>query len=354
MDRLDQELKLSNWKKIITAYENGRDIPGMYREPRGTIYHPHGDETIPLGTLSVASYARPIWTYSTIINIEKEGWAEALKAARWPERHDCAVMSSKGFTTRAARDLVDKLAEHDEPVTVFCAHDADASGTLIYQTFQEATKARGARKIQIVNLGLEPWEGIAMGLQVERVSRGKKREPVADYVLARTDRAPDGSRWEDWLQTHRIELNAMTTPVFLAWLDRKMAQHGVLKLIPPTEVMAQELDERVEDKVRAAITERILREARLDDQVAAAVAAIEPKKPGGAELAKGVERLFKREQDRQWRDHVDAVASQADEAAFLKMARFLAGPVTTVTGIAKKRRFLKNEEEKAHAQQTFG
>ena len=100
-----------------------------------------------------------------------------------------------------------------------------------------------------------------MGLQVERFSRGKNRAPVADYVLARTDRAPDGSRWEDWLQTHRIELNAMPTPLFIAWLDRKMAQHGVLKLIPPTEVMAQELDERVEDKVRAAITERILREA---------------------------------------------------------------------------------------------
>jgi DNA topoisomerase VI subunit A len=59
--------------------------------------------------------------------IEKEGFSEALKAAGWPERHDCALMSSKGFTTRAAKDLVDKLAEHDEPVTVFCVHDADAA-----------------------------------------------------------------------------------------------------------------------------------------------------------------------------------------------------------------------------------
>ena len=24
--------------------------------------------------------------------------------------------------------------------------------------------------------------------------------------------APDGGTWEDWLQTHRVELNAMTTP----------------------------------------------------------------------------------------------------------------------------------------------
>ena len=79
------------------------------------------------------------------------------------------MMSIKGFSTRAARDLIDKLAEHDEPVEVFCAHDADAYGTMIYQTLQEATKARGARKIQIINLGLEPWEAVEMGLEVENL-----------------------------------------------------------------------------------------------------------------------------------------------------------------------------------------
>ena len=129
-------------------------------------------------------------------------------------------MSSKGFSTRAARDLVDKLAEHDEPVTVFCVHDADASGTMIYQTFQEATKARGARKIKIVNLGLEPWEAIEMGLEVENVERDERRKPVADYVRERGRRRHD---WEEWLQTHRVELNAMTTPQFIEWLDGKMA-----------------------------------------------------------------------------------------------------------------------------------
>ena len=65
--------------------------------------------------------------------------------------------------------LIDKLAEHDEPVTVFCVHDADAYGTMIHQTLQEATNARAARKIKIVNLGLDPWEAIAMGLEVETV-----------------------------------------------------------------------------------------------------------------------------------------------------------------------------------------
>ena len=58
---------------------------------------------------------------------------------------------------------------------------------MIYQTFQEATRARGARKVTIVNLGLEPWEAIADGLEVEDVERGEKHKPVADYVLERED-----------------------------------------------------------------------------------------------------------------------------------------------------------------------
>jgi DNA topoisomerase VI subunit A len=58
------------------------------------------------------------------------------------------VMSSKGYSTRAARDLIDKLAEHGEPITVFCVHDADGYGTVIFQTLQDETKARSARKHQ--------------------------------------------------------------------------------------------------------------------------------------------------------------------------------------------------------------
>ena len=98
----------------------------MYREPRGSITHPHRDETITLGTLMVEEYERPAWNFNKLLYIEKEGAQEALKQNRWLERHDCAVMSSKGFSTRAARDLIDKLVEHDEPVEVFCVHDADA------------------------------------------------------------------------------------------------------------------------------------------------------------------------------------------------------------------------------------
>ena len=92
----------------------------------------------------VEEYERPSWCFNKLLYIEKEGFTEGLKELQWAEKHDIAVMSSKGFSTRAARDLIDNLAKHDEPITVFCAHDADAAGSMIYQTLQEATKAQGS------------------------------------------------------------------------------------------------------------------------------------------------------------------------------------------------------------------
>jgi hypothetical protein len=98
----------------------------------------------------------------------------------------------------------------------------------------------------------------------------------------------------------------MTTPQFIAWLDGKMARYA--KLMPPADVLEAELRERVADKIREAVIERILREANVDAQVAAAIAAIES--PDSAALAAGVKQLFKTTPDAQWRDHIENVANE--------------------------------------------
>jgi hypothetical protein len=138
------------------------------------------------------------------------------------------------------------------------------------------------------------------------VEAAERLKPVADYVRERDDVAPDGEPWEDWLQTHRVELNAMTTPQFIEWLDRKMA--GYDKLIPPADVLDAELNARVEDKIRDAVTARILREANVDAQVAAAIAQIES--PDSTALAAGIKQLFAATPDAQWRDHIEGVATE--------------------------------------------
>jgi hypothetical protein len=77
MNEMGDELKISNFKKIITDYENEHgEIPLMYREPRGSLYHPHLRQTMSLGTLTVEDYTRPGWVFNKLLYIEKEGFSE--------------------------------------------------------------------------------------------------------------------------------------------------------------------------------------------------------------------------------------------------------------------------------------
>jgi hypothetical protein len=47
-------------------------ILGMYREPRGSITHPHRGETLTLGDLMVEGYERPEWTFNKLVYIERK------------------------------------------------------------------------------------------------------------------------------------------------------------------------------------------------------------------------------------------------------------------------------------------
>jgi hypothetical protein len=145
-------------------------------------------------------------------------------------------------------------------------------------------------------------QAVEIGLEVETIEAKYRRKAVADYVAAQ-----DGD-WEEWLQTHRTELNAMTTPQLIEWLDEKMETYGSGKLIPPPAVLEEQLKTRVEGKVRSEITERILREADLDAQVDAAIAAIEL--PDGVALASGVQRMFEGQPDAEWRAHIEVIAEK--------------------------------------------
>jgi hypothetical protein len=136
------------------------------------------------------------------------------------------------------------------------------------------TKARAARKIEVVNLGLFPWEGLANGLQHEtgliaqarKKNKGKfRRAKVADYIVER-DREnqrtgnPNGEPiWADWLQDNRIELNAMTSPQRVAWVEQKFALHHVEKVIPPEEVAQAAFSEQVSSAITEQVQEEVLR-----------------------------------------------------------------------------------------------
>jgi hypothetical protein len=300
----EKALYYGYFTSLITDYENEHgEIPGMQREPRGTLYHPHLRQEIPLGTESVAKYHRPIWTFNKLVYIEKAGTQQNLIETGWPEEFDCAIASVAGFTTRAVKDLVDLLATSTEPVTVFCVHDADAAGTLIYHTLVNETKARGARKIEVVNLGLEPWEGVEMGLEVEEAEPTERRRAVAPYVAEydqqwRRWREERGcASWEEWLQSYRIELNALPPAQRIAWLTQKIEQHPPRKVEAPANVLHAE---RV-SAARRVIIDELTERARIEERTDEILAGIEW--PDRERLPKVVSRFVNRARQRKknWR-----------------------------------------------------
>jgi hypothetical protein len=271
LEYMDKEPDYNWFCQVIGDYESlqGEDIPQMYRDARGTLYHPHEGRDISLGTLAVEEYERPAWTFNKILYSEKEGFFSILKSIKWPERHDCALLTTKGFASRAARDVIDLLGDTEEELLFFCIHDADGPGTAIYEALQEGTRARPGRKVRIVNLGLEPEEALQMQLQIEKVERkGQTTVTVARYVDA---------KWREWLQTNRVELNAMTTPQFLKWLDAKIETHSQGKVVPPRPVLAEQLASVVEEKLRDGVEARILLKHGAEAQAQALLSASQKK-----------------------------------------------------------------------------
>jgi hypothetical protein len=287
--------------QVVTDHEAtlGHDLPGIYRDNRGILYHPHLQQEIPIGTRSVEQYQRPQWTFNKLLYCEKEGFFPILIDAQWPERHDCALLTSKGYASRAARDVLDLLADTGEPVTIFCIHDADGPGTMIYQSLVGATRARPGRRVKVVNLGLEPKEALAMVLAVERVDRKGRTVPVADYVKP---------KWREWLQEHRVELNAMDTPTFLEWLDSKLAKYSG-KLIPPAPVLHDRLAQTARGLIRDRLTSEAIREARIDERTEAAFDLLAPGLKAMSQLTAEVRAGLDEQPADPWTAPVDRLAA---------------------------------------------
>ena len=257
MDELGEVLLYNNFSKIITDYEKTHgSIAGIYRDCRGSLYTPHLHQTVPMGTLTVEQYRRPELIFNKVLYIEKEGLFEILKEVKFPERYDCALLTSKGYASRAIKDLLDFLGETDKELEVYCIHDCDAAGTMIYQTLMQETQARGKRKVNIIDLGLNPKEAIEMMLPTETVE--KKDVASADSL----DRES-----KHWLETNRVELNAMTSPQLVAWIEKKFDQYACSKIVPQEDVLRSELKNRLTLQAREKIQEEILHANNYENRV---------------------------------------------------------------------------------------
>jgi hypothetical protein len=223
-------------------------------DARGHIHEPHTDLIVPLGTLDVRAYLDgpnrdddeefpcplfpthgPRNRFNAILFIEKEGFWPLFKRLKLAERYDIAIMSTKGMSVVASRQLVDHLCgEHDIPLLVL--HDFDKSGFSILGSLRRSNdRYRFRNRIKVVDLGLRLTDVQAMGLPSEYVS-------VSDSLKFRNNLLRNGATQaeiEFLAGRRRVELNSMTAPQLIKWIEGKLKKHGIKKLVPDDEVLEE-------------------------------------------------------------------------------------------------------------------
>ena len=277
-------------------------------DARGHFLEPHTRIEVPLGTLEVRQYLgeRPIFgpsvsisdqlpfptsgaenRFRNILFIEKEGFHPILRAAHLQERFDVALMSTKGMTVTAARQLIDALTPCVD--NVFVLHDFDRSGFSIFGTFgTDSRRYCFANKPPLVDIGLRLADVERMDLQSEPVPPVSINEWRARAQTLRRHGATQ--REVEFLRTHRGELNAMSSRQLVDFVEAKLAEHGVKKLIPD--------DATIEQQARRLLVQRLtevaMKAAAKDIEVKAAAAAL-PK-----DLRRRLEAALKESPEQPW------------------------------------------------------
>jgi hypothetical protein len=220
--------------------EHGADWDVVY-DDRGHFHEPHTNRVIGLGTLNVRAYLSrvvplrleaahfdpasvktysPDGSFGALLYVEKEGFLPLFKRVKLARRYDIAIMSSKGMSVTAARQMVDELCT-DVPLLVL--HDFDSAGIIIKDTLENGTRRYSYRSPpNVIDLGLH--YGHISGLPSEPNNSNISDERLAEAGL--------GQGAIDFLRSQRVELNAMTSGQLIDFIENKLRQHGVAKVMP--------------------------------------------------------------------------------------------------------------------------
>ena len=257
--------------------EHGVDWDVVF-DARGHFIEPHDGGTVNLGTLGVRSYLAdireakfeqpklnsacvstrgPDCSFGAVLFIEKEGFQPLFDRVELAEHHDIAIMSTKGVSVTAARLLVDRMCSaHSIPLLVL--HDFDVAGFTILDTLRRDTRRyQFESDFEVIDLGLRLEDVRAMGLQSEGAASSKSNAAAIRARLSNCGATPEEC---EFLVHQRVELNAMTSEQFVAFIKRKLAEHGVEKIVPSKRT----LDEAYQLFQRSRLLEEAYDKAEAD------------------------------------------------------------------------------------------
>ena len=256
-------------------------------DPRGHLVEPHDGKVLRLGTDEVRHFLKdirdpkhvaaaltaanidfngPKHNWSGLLFIEKEGFGPLLREAQFADRYDLATMSTKGMSVTASRELADEIcSKFNIPLLTF--RDFDKTGFSISGTLQRDTRRYEFKhSIEVIELGLSLNDVRDLGLieqfEYQVLKKGRK-DVLADNLNENGATAEEVAfMFADWEKhpgcLRRVELNALTSPQFVQFLDDKLKKHGIKKVVPQADELANAYSLFVRNaKVEAVIEEAI-------------------------------------------------------------------------------------------------
>ncbi len=231
-------------------------------DARGNLTEPHTEEIVPLGTLDVRRYLNgmsqidadvtclqisdayptsgPVNRFGAVLFIEKEGFRELIEAAHLRERYDIAIMPTKGMPTTAARSLAENMCSENN-IPLLMLRDFDASGFSIAASFHKDTRRyEFSQSFDVVDLGIRLEDVEQWGLVSEDVFYQKNTDPRGNlrksgateeeiaFLCEGRKNVNGGFAWYG----KRVELNAFASDKLIAWIESKLDEQGVEKVVP--------------------------------------------------------------------------------------------------------------------------
>ena len=135
-----------------------------------------------------------------------------------------------------------------------------------------------------------------------------RRAQVANYIRERdvqnrlNGNPNNEPNWENWLQDNRVELNAMTSPQRVAWVERKFAEYNVSKVVPSEDITRAELVGYINATIASQVEEEALRSKQrwMEKEIAKRIAKIEIP----TDIAARITNYLDSHRSERWRDAI--------------------------------------------------
>jgi hypothetical protein len=140
----------------------------------------------------------------------------------------------------ACRHLFDRLGR--DCVRVLIAHDFDRAGLVIAHTLaNDGRRYTFEHAPEMIDIGLRLSDVRLLGLESEPApDKGPSADTLRGYGAS--DEEVEFLCGE---RPRRVELNAMTSRQFVAWLEAKLATHGAGKVVPGPAALAAQAREAI-------------------------------------------------------------------------------------------------------------